>query len=69
MAKKKKDTSSILYKPFTLYYGNDPYNFNDVDEFIKETGISGAVAKDLIEGKCTHYKFWCKNPQMHPLQM
>ena len=58
MTKKKKDTSSILYKPFTLFYNNTPIGFNDVDDFIQRTGISGAVAKDLIEGKCLNYKMW-----------
>lgn len=62
MTKKKKDTSSILYKSFTFYYGNEPYTFNDVDEFVNKTGISGAVAKDLIEGKCAVYKMWSKFP-------
>lgn len=63
MAKNKKHENSLLYSPFTLNNGPEIIQFNDVDDFVQKTGISGAVASDLLTGASTNFRTWTKTPQ------
>ena len=52
MSKKtKKETKKPFncYTEFTLYLEGEPKVFKSVEDFTKTTGISGAVALDLIK--------------------
>lgn len=62
MPKKQKSENSLLYSPFELSYGANTFHFDDVEEFVRETGISGAVALDLLTGAAKSYKRWT-NPK------
>ena len=58
--KKHASKESILYSPFQLQRGPEIHEFKDVDEFTFQTGISGAVALDLLKGYALNYKGWFK---------
>ena len=63
--KKHAAKESILYNPFTLQRGAELLNFKDVDDFTSQTGISGAVALDLLKGYTKSYRNWIKPVIQH----
>ena len=55
---KKKLRQEKYWNEFTLYYEGRPMTFADIEDFSIKTKISGAVARDMLEGKCDEFKNW-----------
>lgn len=65
MAKKKTTKTTNTKKefdartPFTLYYEGEAVEFKSLEHFNKETGISSAIALDMVLGRYQfEFKGW-----------
>lgn len=61
-ANKKKEKENKPFEvniPFTLYYEGEPVKFKSLKDFNKQTGISGAIALDMVLGRYQfEFKGW-----------
>lgn len=62
--KKKKDNKKPFdsRSPFTLLFEGERVSFKNLEQFNKETGISGAIAYDMVLGRdLSVFKGWSRD--------
>lgn len=61
MAKKKQNKKFDARTPFTLLFEGECVNFKNLEDFTKQTNISGAIAYDMVLGRdLTIFKGWSR---------